>query len=132
MRNPSVILCLLMVVGCNTPSSPPPVSHYDAAIENLSITADQLESVQKEKDFFVKSLEEFELQKTEYGRFLDTRQLHSQMQDFTEWHHDISQRERNLEVQHVLNVLAAHTQVVRRRTAEPNLTETVIAAPVKP
>ena len=87
--------------------------------------------MQKEKDFFVKSLEDFEHQKAEYGRFLDNQQLRSQMQDFTEWHHDIAQRERTLEVQHALNVLAAHTQVVKRRAADQK-NKVSIAAPTKP
>ena len=128
MIKPSVILCLLMIVGCKTPSSPPPVSHFDAAIENLSMTAEQLESVRQEKDFFVKSLEDFEQQKTEYGYILDSSRLRSQMQNFTEWHLDISKRERALEVQHALNVLAAHTQVAKHRTANSKKTEVDISS----
>ncbi len=132
MRNPTVILCLLTLVGCNTSSSLPPVSSFDAAIENLSSTAEQLESVRREKDFLVNTLEDFELQKAEYGHFLDRRQLHSQMQDFTEWHRDILQRERNLEVQFDLNVLAAHTQLAKRNTTDLNQTAADTATPMKP
>jgi len=50
---------LLIIAGCKTPSSPAPVSRYDLAIENLSITTEQLETVQKEKRFFCKSARRF-------------------------------------------------------------------------
>jgi predicted nuclease of restriction endonuclease-like RecB superfamily len=132
MRNLSFILCVLMIAGCKTSSSPPQVSHFDVAIENLSGTAEQLESVRREKDFLVKTLEDFEQQKAQYGYLLDTGQLNSQMQDFAEWHRDISWRERNLEVQHVLNILSAQVQVARHKTTDLKQTAADTATQMKP
>jgi hypothetical protein len=121
-----------MIVGCNTPTHIPPASRFDSAIENLSITTEQLESVRGEKDIFVNMLENFEEQKTEYAAFLDSQRLRSQMQDFADWHRDISQRERQLEVRHALNVFAAHSQVAKRRFADPNQTMLANPAPATP
>jgi hypothetical protein len=120
----AVIVLLTILTGCSRQAGVKneitSADLYDLAIENLSMTAEQLEAIQREKDFFVKSLEDFEQQKAEYGYLLDSGQLRSQMQDFTEWHRDIERRERNLEVQHALNVLAAHNQVAKRRAADPD------------
>ena len=121
MKQIALLLALFIVVsGCKGPcderTQAQSYSLYDSAIENLSLTFEQLESLRKEKDFFVKSLEDFERQKDEFGCFLNPNELRSQMQDFTQWHKDISRRERLLETQHVLNVLAAHFQVTKRRT----------------
>ncbi len=130
MRNLSIILCLLLMSGCKTSGSRKPVSHFDAAIENLSITAGQLDSVRKEKDFFVKVLEDFEQQRGEYGKFLGPARLRDQIQDFNEWHSDVFQRERNLEVRYNLDVLAAHKQVTKHRaTAAPAKNKIVLIKP---
>jgi len=132
----AITLCLLMLVGCNRPAEtttvPPSGSRFDLAIENLSFTTEQLESVRKEKDLFVNVLEDFEQQKAEDGPFLNANQLPSQMQDFADWHRDISHRERQLEVQHALNVFAAHSQVAKRRFADPNQTMLANPTPVTP
>ena len=136
MRNTVITLCLLMLAGCSKPARtttvPAPVSRFDLAIENLSITTEQLESVRKEKDLFVNVLEDFEQQKAEYGPLLNANQLPSQMEDFADWHRDISQRERQLEMLHALNVFAAHSQVAKRRLADANQTSVSILAPAKP
>jgi hypothetical protein len=132
MRITVIALCLLMIVGCRTPAHTPPVSRFDSAIENLSFTTEQLESVRREKDLFVNALENFEEQKTEYTAFLDSQRLHSQMQDFADWHRDISQRERHLEVRHALNVFAAHSQVAKRKFADQNQTMLANPTPTKP
>jgi hypothetical protein len=123
----AIIIFLLIIAGCNTPADKPIANHFDTAIENLSLTTQQLESVRREKDFFVKALEDFEQQKTEYGLFLDPGRLGSQMQDFTGWHRDITQRERELEIQHAINVFAAHNQVAKRKSLDPN--QTALASP---
>jgi hypothetical protein len=136
MRNTVITLCLLMLAGCNKPARtttvPTSVSRFDLAIENLSITTEQIESVRKEKDLFVNVLEDFEEQKAEYDPLLNANQLRSQMQDFADWHRDISQRERQLEMQHALNVFVAHSQVAKRRFADPNQTMLANPAPVTP
>lgn len=129
MRNLSIILFLLLMVGCRAPSSSAPVSHFDAAIENLSIAEGQLDAVQEEKDFFVKVLEDFEIQKSEYGNLLGPVRLHGQMRDFKQWHHDISRRERDIEVQYNLNVLAAHSQIARRSITNFDKNEVAVINP---
>jgi hypothetical protein len=125
-----------MLAGCNRPAETTTVplsgSHFDLAIENLSITTEQLESVRKEKDLFVNVPEDFEEQKAADGPFLNANQFRSQMQDFADWHRDISQRERQLEVRHALNVFAAHSQVAKRRFADPNQTMLANPAPATP
>ena len=137
MKQTAIVLGLLITLaGCNRPAeiktgtlSP---SRFDLAIENLSVTTQQLESVRREKEFFVKALEDFEQQEAAYSAFLDAHQLRSQMQDFADWHRDISLRERALEVQHNLDVLAAHNQVAKRRFADPNQTVLAGHPPRKP
>jgi hypothetical protein len=74
-----------------------------------------------------KFMEDFEQQRAEYGLFLDPGRLGSQMQDFTGWHRDITQRERELEIQHAINVFAAHNQVAKRKSLDPN--QTALASP---
>jgi hypothetical protein len=132
MRTAIIILGLLIISGCETPAYTPPVSHFDLAIENLSITTEQLESVRREKDFFVRVLEDFEQQKTEYGHLLDARGLHRQIRDMGEWHRDISRRERAIEVQHALNVLAARNQLAKRKYLDPNQPAFVVLSPDNP
>ena len=134
MKQTMIVLVLLIILtGCNrqakVKNETTSADLYDLAIENLSMTSEQLEAVQREKDFFVKSLEDFERQKAEYGFLLDTGQLRSQMQDFTDWHRDIARRERTLEVQHALNVLAAHNQVAKLRAANREKNEVIVSAP---
>jgi hypothetical protein len=132
MRKTVIAFGLLIIAGCKTPSSPAPVSRYDLAIENLSITTEQLEAVQKEKDLFVKVLEDFEQQKDEYRDFLNNSRLRPQMQDFEDWHQDISQREQELAIEHTINVFAAHNQVIKRRLADPNQIKFAGPPPAKP
>jgi len=120
MRKTVVILYLLMIAGCKTPSNPPPVSRFDIAIENLSRTTQQLEDLRKEKDFFAKSLADFEQQKTECGDFMDANELDKQTKAFARWHWDIAQREKDLTIEHSMNVFAAHREILKRRAAEPN------------
>jgi len=120
MKKTAIILYLLIITGCNTPSNPPPVSRFDIAIENLSRTSQQLEDLRREKDFFAKSLADFEQQKTECGDFMDANELDKQTKAFARWHWDIAQREKDLTIEHSMNVFAAHREILKRRAAEPN------------
>jgi hypothetical protein len=120
MRKTVIILLLLIIGGCKTPSNPPPVSRFDIAIENLSRTSQQLEDLRKEKDLFAKSLEDFEQQKTECGELLDAFKIAGQTRAFARWHWDIAQREKDLTIEHSMNVFAAHREILKRRAAEPN------------
>jgi hypothetical protein len=129
MRKLIVIIGFFIILaGCNTPADKSAHtaslqdSLYDTAIENLNTTTEQLEAIRKEKDLFVKSLEDFEQQRVEYAQFWEANQIQSQLQNFTDWHRDITLRERNLEVRHALNVLAAHNQVMKRKKSDPNQT----------
>jgi hypothetical protein len=125
----AIIIFLLIIGGCSTPADKPAQTHFDTAIQDLSITTQQLESVRREKDFFVKTMEDFEQQKTKYALFLTPGRLGGQMQDFAGWHRDIVQRERGLEAQHAINVFAAHNQVAIRKSLDPNQTTLVSLAP---
>ncbi|MGA2322558.1 MAG: hypothetical protein ABSG22_01775 [Sedimentisphaerales bacterium] len=120
MRKTAIIICLLIIAGCKTPSSPPPVSRFDIAIENLSRTSQQLEDLRKEKDLFVKSLENFERQKAEHSSVLDANEIDKQTRAFAEWHRDIAQREKDITIEHSMNVFAAHREIAKRRATEPN------------
>jgi hypothetical protein len=120
MRKTAIILYLLIIAGCNTPSNLPPVSRFDIAIENLSRTTQQLEDMRKEKDFFAKSLADFEQQKTECGDFMDANELDKQTMAFARWHWDIAQREKDITIEHSMNIFAAHREIAKRRAAEPN------------
>ena len=122
MRNTVIILYLLIVAGCKTPSSPPPVSRFDIAIENLSITTQELEDLRMEKDIFVRLLDDFERQKTAHGSTLDANEFDKQTRAFAEWHSNITQREKDLNIEHSMNVFAAHREILKRRAAEPNQT----------
>ena len=117
MSRTVIILCLLIIAGCKTPNSPPPVSRFDIAIENLSRTSQQLEDLRKEKDFFAKSLADFEQQKIECGDFMDANELDKQTKSFARWHWDIAQREKDLTIEHSMNVFAAHREIAKRRAA---------------
>jgi hypothetical protein len=125
MSRTVIILCLLIITGCKTPSNPLPVSRFDIAIENLSKTSQQLEDLRKEKDLFAKSLEDFERQKAEHSSILDANDIDKQTRAFAEWHRDIAQREKDVTIEHSMNVFAAHRELVKRRAAEPN--EAVLA-----
>ena len=122
MSRTVIILCLLIIAGCKTPSNPPPVSRFDIAIENLSRTTQQLEDLRKEKDFFAKSLADFEQQKTECGDFMDANELDKQTKYFARWHWDIAQREKDLTIEHSENILAAHREIEKRRAAKSTQT----------
>jgi hypothetical protein len=120
MRKTAIILYLLIIAGCKSPSNPPPVSRFDIAIENLSITSQKLEDLRREKDFFAKSLEDFEQQKAECGDFMDANEIARQTRAFARWHWDIAQREKDLTIEHSMNVFAAHREILKRRATEPN------------
>jgi len=129
MKNTVIVLLLFIIAGCNAPADKPAPTNFDTAIENLSITTQQLESVRREKDLFVKVMEDYERQKAEHALFLDPNRFDSQAQDFTYWHRDITQRERDLEFRHALNVFAAHSQVIKRKSLDPNQTALADPAP---
>jgi hypothetical protein len=122
MRKTAIILYLLIIAGCKTPNNPPPVSRFDIAIENLSRTSQQLEDLRKEKDFFAKSLADFEQQKTECGDFMDANEIDKQTRAFARWHWDIAQREKDLTIEHSMNVFAAHREISKRRAVKSNQT----------
>jgi HD-GYP domain-containing protein (c-di-GMP phosphodiesterase class II) len=122
MRNTAIIICLLIIAGCKTPSNPPSISRFDIAIENLSRTTQQLEDLRKEKDFFAKSLADFEQQKTECGDFMDANELDKQTKAFARWHWDIAQREKDLTIEHSMNVFAAHREIAKRRVVDQRQT----------
>lgn len=123
MRLTAVILGVLFTLaGCKTPSNPPPISRFDIAIENLSRTTQQLEDLRREKDFFAKSLADFEQQKAECGDFMDANEIAQQSRAFARWHWDIAQREKDLNIEHSMNVYAAHREIFKRKAEEPNQT----------
>jgi len=115
-----IILCLLIIAGCKTPNTPPPVSRFDIAIENLSITTQKLEDLRIEKDIFALLLEDFEKQKTEQAGILDANEIDKQTKVFAKWHCDIAQREKDLAIEHSMNVFAAHREILKRKAEEPN------------
>ncbi len=120
MKKTAIILYLLIITGCKTPSNPLPVSRFDIAIENLSITSQKLEDLRMEKDIFVRLLDDFEKQKAENTGILDADEIDKQTRVFAEWHRDITQREKDLTIEDAMNVLAAHREVAKRRAAKPN------------
>ena len=122
MRKTVIILCLFILPGCKTPDNPPSVSRFDIAIENLSRTSQQLDDLRKEKDFFAKSLADFEQQKTECGDFMDANELDKQAKAFARWHWDIAQREKDLTIEHSMNVSAAYREIAKRRAADQHQT----------
>ncbi len=132
MKKTAIILYLLIIAGCKTSSNPPPVSRFDIAIENLSITSQKLEDLRMEKDIFVRLLDDFEKQKAENTGILDANEIDEQTRAFAEWHRDIAQREKDLTIEHAMNVLAAHREVAKRRTAEPNQAVVSIVPLAKP
>jgi hypothetical protein len=129
MKKTAIILYLLIIAGCKTPSNPPPVSRFDIAIENLSITSQKLEDLRMEKDIFVRLLDDFEKQKAEHAGILDANEIDKQTRVFAEWHRDIAQREKDLTIEHAMNVLAAHREILKRRAAEQN--EITLASPAE-
>ena len=118
MKKIIIILCLLIAGGCKTPSKSVPVSRFDIAIENLSITTQKLEDLRIEKEIFVKMLNDFEQQKTENA--LDFNTIDKQTKAFAEWHRDISQREKDLNIEHSMNISAAHREITKRKASEAN------------
>jgi hypothetical protein len=127
MRKTTIILYLLIIAGCKTPGNPPPVSRFDIAIENLSITSQKLEDLRMEKDIFVRLLDDFEKQQAEHIGILDANEINKQTRVFAEWHRDIAQREKDLTIEHAMNVLAAHREILKRKAAERN--EITLASP---
>jgi hypothetical protein len=122
MSRTVIIICLLTIAGCKTPNNPPPVSRFDIAIENLSITSQKLEDLRTEKDIFARLLDNFEQQKAEHVGILDANEIDKQTRAFAEWHRDIAQREKDLTIEHSMNVSAAHREIAKRRTAKSNQT----------
>lgn len=132
MKKTAIILYLLIIGGCKTPDNPRPVSRFDIAIENLSITSRKLEDLRMEKDIFVRLLEDFEQQKAEHAGILDANEIDKQTRAFAEWHRDIAQREKDLTIEDAMNVLAAHREILKRRAAERNQAAVSIAPLAKP
>ncbi|MGA2679598.1 MAG: hypothetical protein ABSF37_09910 [Sedimentisphaerales bacterium] len=120
MKKTAIILYLLIIAGCKTPDNPRPVSRFDIAIENLSITSQKLEDLRMEKDIFIRLLDDFEKQKAEHAGILDANEIDKQTRAFAEWHRDIAQREKDLTIEDAMNVLAAHREILKRRAAERN------------
>ncbi len=114
MKKAFIILIFLTIAGCKTPAPEPAKSGLDSAIENLSASTEQMESLRREKDLFVKVLEDFERQQAENGELINPRQVRKQRQDMARWHDDISRREKDLAVLHALNVCAAHNQIAKQ------------------
>ena len=79
-----------------------------------------MEELRREKDFFVKVLEDFEEQKAQHYNLLNSQPLRDQMRDLASWHRDIAQREKDLAILHDICVYAAHNQVIKRRYADMN------------
>ncbi len=129
VRETLVIVCLLFAAGCTSRSAGAPSAEamFDAAIENLSRTTQQLESISREKDFFVKVLNDFEEQGAQYTALLGHEQITEQMEELEAWHADITERERLIAAEHAVNVFAAHNQVARRDLFDPN--RVVLASP---
>jgi hypothetical protein len=117
-----IILYLLITAGCKTQNAPPPVSRLDIAIENLSMTSRQLDELREEKDLFTKSLEDFVEQKAEHIGILDTNEIYRETRAFAEWRRDITQREKDLNIEHSMNISAAHREIAKRKTTEANKT----------
>lgn len=114
MKKSIAIMILLICSGCGSSGEKRTVSSYDLAIKNLSATSQQLDSIRREKDLYVKVLEDFEKQKNEYGLLLDSHKVNEQMQQLADWHHDITLREREISFHHDLNVYDAQTQAERK------------------
>jgi hypothetical protein len=127
MRKTIIILYLLLIAGCKTPGNPPPVSRFDIAIENLSITSQKLDDLRMEKDIFVRLLDDFERQKAECGDLFDAIGIARETEAFAEWHRDITQREKDLTIEYSMNVLAAHRELAKRKNAKLN--EFTLASP---
>jgi len=113
-----IILTLLIIAGCKEEDPAPIISRFEISIENLSRTTQQLEDLRKEKDLFVKLLDDFERQKRDGSTFLSFIEIIQQDQTFTEWHMDITQREKDLSIEHAMNVLAAHREIQKRNSGE--------------
>lgn len=75
-----------------------------------------------EKDIFVRLLEDFEQQKAERSSVLDPNEIYKQTKAFAEWHRDIAQREKDLTIEHSMNIFAAHREIAKRRAAKSNQT----------
>ena len=120
MRKTAIVICLLIITGCQTPDNTSSISRFDVAIENLSITSQKLEDLRMEKDIFAMLLDDFEQQKTAHGSTLDANKIDKQAMSFAEWHRDIAQREKDISIEHSLNVFAAHREIFKRKAAEPN------------
>jgi hypothetical protein len=116
MKNTIIILVLLIISGCNSPPEKNQESNYDLAIEKLSITTQELEAISKEKDLYVKVLDDFEKQKSEYGYLFNSQQISDEMQNLSDWHYDISRREKVISFQHDLNIYDAHIQAEKKHT----------------
>lgn len=106
MNKLTAILIIVLISGCGVEKEPK--SDYDSAIENLSTSWQELDSIRQEKDFFVKVLDDLEMQKSDYAYLFSARQLLLEMQYLANWQRDIARREKYLAFQHALNVYQAH------------------------
>ncbi len=122
MRKTLIIIGFVIISGCGPAHSPVTgASTADRAILNLSRTADQLDSVRREKDFLINVLEEIETQQTVYSVLLDGPQLAAdQARAFDDWRTELTAREKIIEARHALNVLTAHIEIARLAKNDPN------------
>ena len=120
MKKTFIIVIFLTIGGCKTPSPEPAKSALDSAIENLSASTEQLEALSREKEFFVKVLDDFERQQAQDANVIGSRQAHKLKQDLARWHEDISRREKAFAAMHALNICAAHNLIAKQKSQEPN------------
>ncbi len=120
MRRAILLLVVVLIVGCQSQPDKPSASTADRAIDNLSRTSEQLDSIGQEKSFFTEVLDDFETQQAVYSPLLDCNRPQTDQQlAFQTWHGDIQHREDTLQRQHALNVLIAHIKA-SQMTSEPN------------
>ena len=106
---------LIFISGCsNTPAEKKSVSKYDLAVKKLSITSEELDSIGREKDLYVKVLDDMESQQSEFGYLFNSQQMFYEMRILSDWHYDIAQRERAISFEHALNIYDAHIQAMKK------------------
>jgi hypothetical protein len=120
MKKTLISLIFLVIAGCKAPAPEPAKSALNSAIENLSTSTEQMETLRREKEFFVKILEDFERQQTTDGNFINPRQVRKTRHNLARWHNDISRRERSLAAIHAFNVYAAQNLIAKQKSQEPN------------
>lgn len=117
-----IIIGFVIIVGCGPAHSPVTgASSADHAILNLSKTAEQLDSIHREKELLINVLEELETQQAVYSVLLDNPQLTAdQARAFDSWRTELTSREKTLEARYALNVLIAHIEAARLAKNDPN------------